>query len=114
MRQILTMFFFAALLHGCDVADRGDLPDLSSPAGEGDACVGNADCASPTLLCAYPIADGCAAKGHCARVATPTCASVIELCGCDGKKVLSGPCYFQAGFASGPTTGAKLCGDGGT
>ena len=113
MRLVLIVLL-AVLPIGCNdnVEDHGP-GDLSAPIGEGDPCNSNADCSSPLLLCAFPIADGCAAKGHCARVATPTCASIVELCGCDGKTVASGPCYFQPGFAGGPTTGAKLCGDGG-
>jgi hypothetical protein len=38
---------------------------------------------------------------------------IVELCGCDGTIVQSGACQFPDGTASGATTGASLCSDGG-
>ena len=116
----IAMLLVAAVAHSGCGADCGvghyDLQDLSAPAGEGADCVTDVDCRSPQLLCAYAIADGCAAKGHCARIPTPTCASFAPLCGCDGNTVKSGSCFYQPGFAGGPTTGVAIaeCGDGGT
>lgn len=110
MKIIASLFLALALVSGCD--DGGnDSPDLRTV--EGLACESNNDCGSQFYLCAYKIADGCAAKGHCAHVAEPTCASITELCGCDGKMVPSGACFYADGYAGGPTTGAKVCGDGG-
>jgi hypothetical protein len=106
----IAAFFLLALICGCDDSNTGS-PDLRSV--EGEACVHDADCGSQSYVCAYKIADGCAAKGHCAHVATPTCASITFLCGCDGTKVPSGACYYAAGYAGGPTSGASVCTDGG-
>jgi hypothetical protein len=112
----MAMMLAATVAAGCGDDHEGPNvgPDMTVIT-DGDPCVTNADCKSNQYVCAYKIGD-CAAKGHCAHVAVPTCASVIELCGCDGKPVISGPCNFQSGFASGPTTGtpASMCGsDGG-
>jgi hypothetical protein len=116
----LTMLLFTMLLTalaGCGGAsdDCGwdhSAPDMTTPTLEGDPCVKDADCKSPSLLCAYKIGS-CSAKGQCAKVPTPTCASIVELCGCDGTPVKSGACFYATGYASGPTTGASMCSDGG-
>jgi len=102
--------FLALLLIGCGdtVPESNDLSVV-----EGASCADNSDCGSAQYLCAFKIADGCSAKGHCAHVATPTCASIVELCGCNGQKVPSGPCYYADGYAGGPTTGATSCADAG-
>jgi hypothetical protein len=98
------------LLAGCGDAVSGS-SDMSAP--DGAPCTDNSQCGSAQYVCAFKIADGCAAKGHCARVATPTCASIVELCGCSGQPVPSGACFYADGYAGGPTTGAKSCTDGG-
>jgi hypothetical protein len=72
------------------------------------ACKDTSECPGPSFVCAYKIADGCSAMGHCAPVRTPTCASITELCGCDGKLVEGGPCFFEDGYAGGPTNGQPL------
>jgi hypothetical protein len=90
--------------------------DAGTPTTEGDPCVKDSDCKSTSstlLLCAYKISDGCGAKGHCAVLPSPTCASFTPLCGCDGSEVRSGSCMYAAGYASGPTTGKQFCSDGG-
>jgi hypothetical protein len=81
----------------------------------GQPCVDTSECPGPAFVCAYKIAEGCAATGHCAPVATPTCASIVELCGCNGKLVPSGPCFYADGYAGGATksTDVGACGDGG-
>lgn len=112
---MLAMAMLAATAAGCGQGDCGWTSygnDFGVPPLEGAACVRDADCKSPSLLCAYKIGD-CAAKGHCAKVATPTCASFVPLCGCDGRTVKSGACFYQPGYASGPTKGAPVCSDGG-
>ena len=116
MRFLKPILFCALLMTGCkDEVDVKPYDMALDARGGGGPCVDNSDCPSPEYICAYKIADGCAAKGYCAHVAVPTCASVVELCGCDGKEVISGPCNFADGYASGPTTGAPIsaCGDGG-
>jgi hypothetical protein len=103
-------FLFVALVSGCD--DGGnDSPDLRTV--DGLDCSSDAECGSQFYVCAYKISDGCAAKGKCAHVSVPTCASILELCGCDGKPVRAGACFYADGYAGGPTTGAKVCSDGG-
>jgi hypothetical protein len=114
MRALSIATILAAAIAGCGNDQGGGQLDLGMPTLEGAACVTDGDCKAPTLLCAYKIADGCGAKGHCAKVATPTCASFIPLCGCDGQTVKSGACFYQPGYASGPTTGMQMCNDGGT
>jgi hypothetical protein len=96
------------------------------PVDGGQPCVTNNDC--PLLgtidldagiiepvnqVCAYPMADGCAATGTCMPVPMPTCASIVYYCGCNGQPVAGGGCFYQPGYAGGPTTGATDCGDGG-
>jgi hypothetical protein len=116
----------ALLLAACGGTGHGDRdlgfgPDVDQKAAADDlplvetACVTNDDCSSASEVCAYPLADGCAAKGHCVPVATPTCASIVELCGCDGTVVPGGSCFYDPGYAGGPTTGGAepACGDGG-
>jgi len=112
MKLATVILILIALQPGCGTAD--DATD--GGAAEGGPCVHDTDCPAPDFTCAYAIADGCAAKGHCARFATPTCASIVLLCGCDGSKVPSGACFYQPGYAGGPTTGAGAltCGDGGS
>jgi hypothetical protein len=114
----MMMLLATAMVSGCDdqPSSRPDfgMPDLSMPTLEGDPCVTDVDCKSPTLLCAYKIANGCGAKGQCAKIPMPTCASFTPLCGCDGSVVKSGSCLYQPGYASGPTTGASFCSDGGS
>jgi hypothetical protein len=90
---------------------------------DGASCVRDSDCAQTATaapngafgarVCAYKIADGCAATGRCATIPSPTCASFTELCGCDGSPVRAGSCFYADGYAGGPTTGATLCADGG-
>jgi hypothetical protein len=88
-------------------------PDLRSE-DAGAPCVDTSNCAA-SEVCAYPLADGCSAKGHCIPVAQPTCASFTELCGCDGTIVRGGGCFYPPGFAGGPTKGDPItaCMDGG-
>jgi hypothetical protein len=81
-------------------------------AGDGQPCVTQYDCPGPQYVCAYPIADGCKAKGHCVTMPAETCQLVTMLCGC-GMEVAAG-CFYPDGYAGGPTTGARFCGDGGT
>lgn len=110
------LFFFAAAApFGCgdDVGSSHDAgADLSVPVG-GQPCVRNDDCPSAAFVCAFKIADGCAATGHCAPIPMPTCASFTELCGCDGSPVRAGGCFYADGYAGGPTTGASFCADDG-
>jgi len=108
----------ATAMIGCgDDHNGGDAPpDMTTPTVQGDPCVKDSDCKSTSstlLLCAYKISDGCGAKGHCAVLPSPTCASFTPLCGCDGSEVRSGSCMYAAGYASGPTTGKQFCSDGG-
>ena len=104
---------------GCgSAADDGALVDAGRDLPlvvAGEPCVTDSDCPSASLVCAYPLADGCAAKGHCAAVPTPTCASFTVLCGCDGSQVRGGGCFYADGYAGGPTTGghAPNCSDDG-
>ncbi len=100
--------------------------DMLTP-GVGQACVTDQDCPQPTggsstageyLICDYPIADGCSAKGQCRLVQMPTCATVTLTCGCNGQPVPNSSCYYGPGFAGGPvmpgTTWPQDCpGDGG-
>jgi len=114
-RWSFVLFVLAAPL-GCgdgnhDLRDGGGM-DLPAQA-DGQPCVTDADCMSASLLCTYKIADGCAAKGHCARIHTPTCAHVNYLCGCNGRPVPSSDCFYETGYAGGPTTGALVCPDDG-
>ena len=113
MKLAMLMLILITVLPGCGDATDGGGADLSAGGGP---CVHDTDCPAPDFTCAYAIADGCSAKGHCARFATPTCASIVELCGCDGSKVPSGACFYQPGYAGGPTTGAGalMCSDGGS
>jgi len=115
-RILLTL----ALVFGAAACDDGGGPtqsiDMRYSFEDGGApCKTNTDCPSNLFVCAYKIADGCSAVGHCAPVSTPTCASITELCGCDGNPVPSGACFYAAGYAGGPTTGEPLgaCADAG-
>jgi hypothetical protein len=118
--RTLNRFFFVLLLlaapFGCGDHECGTTAfysgDMSVPVGGGD-CVTDRDCPSPSFVCAYKIGDGCAAKGHCAPLPMPTCASFTPLCGCDGTQVRAGSCFYESGYASGPTTGATFCPDDG-
>lgn len=90
--------------------------DLSG-ASNGKSCATDNDCPSPYYRCAYPVADGCSAVGTCQAYSLPACGAMTELCGCNGKLVVSG-CTYPEGAASGPTLGkpysASSCGaDGG-
>ncbi len=141
-RTMLWAWLVAAGCGGASEAPAGK-PDLSAPAqdaavpgqsfpggeapGDGMPCVTDQDCPPNDIytgtnrpynmrLCEYPIADGCAAVGHCFTVHAPFCGSIAELCGCDGTIVRSGCFYLPGGYASGPTTGASAltCRDGGS
>ena|GEM_PF-3444153 len=98
--------------------------DAAAP---GELCVHDSDCPPGTRftapnsafnmrVCAYKLADGCAAVGHCADLPAKVCASYVPLCGCDGQEVRSGDCMYADGYVGGPTTGAaaSMCRDGGT
>ncbi|HZS40105.1 MAG TPA: hypothetical protein VFF06_24915 [Polyangia bacterium] len=104
--------------NGNNAQDDGGADLRSNVEDAGGPCVVDTDCPSTStefFVCAYKIADGCSAHGRCAPIHVPTCASFIELCGCDGSKVRSGSCMYQDGYAGGPTTGSPgpTCGDGG-
>ena len=80
--RLATFVLMLWMLPGCGSATSGGADagaDLSVPA-DGRSCVRDLDCGSAAFLSAYKIADGCAAVGHCARVATPTCALVHYAC----------------------------------
>jgi hypothetical protein len=102
---------------GPPAADGGQpcVTDTDCPEG-GRVDLGNGGLTTTAWLCAYKISDGCSAKGICMQIPSPTCASFIELCGCDGKSVRGGACFYADGYAGGPTTGASYlsCVDGGT
>ncbi len=115
MMVMLVLLLLAPLGCGDDGSDgaRDAGRDLEVLVG-GEPCVVDDDCPGPSFVCAYKIADGCAAKGHCAPVPEPTCASFTILCGCDGSQVRGGGCFYADGYAGGPTTGATFCShDGG-
>jgi hypothetical protein len=76
--------------------------DMRSLANQGKACVTDDDCDSPDYKCSYPIADGCSAKGQCRAVPEPSCTVIALSCGCDGKAVPSGICFYDSGYAGGP------------
>jgi hypothetical protein len=120
LRTLLGSILFVAACGGGDDGT-SDLtvkvpPDLRIAGDGGAECVHDGDCGDPGYVCAYSIAAGCAAVGHCALLPTPTCQAIVEMCGCAGATVPGGGCFYQAGFAGGPTTGALVpaCGDGGT
>ena len=85
------------------VTDLQAAADLRSLANQGKACVTDDDCDSPDYKCSYPTADGCSAKGQCRAVPEPSCTSIALACGCDGKAVPTGICFYDSGFAGGPT-----------
>lgn len=110
------MLFLIAAPLGCgddnhDIRDAGGM-DLPAVVG-GEPCLTDNDCPSASFVCAYKVADGCAAKGHCAPLPMPTCASFTELCGCNGSPVRAGGCFYADGYAGGATTGATFCPDDG-
>jgi hypothetical protein len=74
---------------------------------QGTSCVIATDCPSNLDHCAYAIADGCGAKGHCmATPGPPYCGALIESCGCDGTIVNgNGDCFLPAGYTTGPSLG---------
>ena len=126
MTRYMAMMMLA-LLAGCGASDVAT-GDMSVPTQGGGPCVTDSDCPAGSRVdlgnggfgvvawvCSYKIADGCAAKGQCTQLPSPTCASFEELCGCDGQVVRSGPCFYASGYAGGPTTGAAApaCSDGG-
>ena len=76
-------------------------PDLRVDPSVGRACVNDNDCNSPFTLCAFPIADGCSAVGHC-RLSTSPCTAITWSCGCNGQMVISGACEYDDGYAAGP------------
>ena len=115
IRLFFSSCVVALLAVGCGGGSKGgdSGTDLSAPVVTSQSCRDSSDCASGQS-CAYKIADGCAATGHCATVPEPSCDSIVELCGCDGKVAASGPCIFPDGYAGSPTTGAPYsdhCGD---
>ena len=103
---------------GSDMQAVGDMePPICGPGhdmlmpGIGQACTTDQDCPQPTggsstagqyLLCNYAVADGCSAKGQCRAVPEPSCTSIALACGCDGKAVPTGICFYDSGFAGGP------------
>jgi hypothetical protein len=77
--------------------------DLRSLANQGQACVSDDDCGSADYRCSYAIADGCSAKGECRAVPEPSCTLITLACGCDGKGVPNSACFYDSGYAGGPT-----------
>jgi hypothetical protein len=116
--KLLITIISGIIVAGCGGNDATSGQDMTTNLDMtiGQPCIDTSQCPGPNFVCAFQIADGCAAKGHCMPVATPTCASILLLCGCDGRTVPSGPCYFAPGYAGGATTGASApaCLDGGT
>jgi hypothetical protein len=120
---------YALLLGACGSSStHGDLSsndDLSSDASASmpDAgpkpCKTASDCTFAGYLCAYVIAQGCAAtEGICIPESGGTsCGELRVFCGCSGKHVDgNGDCRYPVGYASGPTFSLEAtCGplDGG-
>jgi hypothetical protein len=59
--------------------------------------------------CAYPIADGCHAKGVCVPLPfpVPPCPAGPAYCGCNGSLVY-GQCDLPAGYAPAPVVSASM------
>jgi hypothetical protein len=79
----------------------------------GNPCNGPSDC-DPAALCAFPIADGCNAKGVCVADSPPCTAPPAIACACDGTPIgLS--CIYGPGRAAAPLKSMSPCGspDGG-
>jgi hypothetical protein len=112
LKAVMVLSLFVAGCGGPLLSDQPGASTAGASANDGQSCVTKADCGGPQYVCAYPVADGCQAKGHCATVVAP-CDAIREVCGCDGKPVETGDCFYAVGYASGPTTGARVCGDGG-
>jgi hypothetical protein len=80
---------------------------------------GSGTCASGCTggqVCAYPIADGCSAKGQCVSPPAPLgCNAICELhgCGCDGAGTVTwaGCCSpaLPEGYAPAPVTSSQTC-----
>ena len=91
------------LASGCGSAVSNGLVDASSGADSSDASYApcNDGRCGPNLVCEYPIADGCYAKGLC--VPERGCGGAAKqptYCGCDGGGVL-GTCDLP-GYVTGP------------
>ncbi len=77
------------------------------PTPTGGACVTGDDC-DPTALCAFPIADGCDAKGVCVAP-DRTCTTPSHVaCGCDGLPV-GLACIFGSGKAPAAVRSMSAC-----
>jgi hypothetical protein len=122
MLTMLMLITMSACGGNSGIGGNSDAGDDASVRGEGQDCVSDGDCPSAVgtyFVCAYAIADGCSAKGHCALLAVPTCAHEINRCGCDGMPVRASDCYYATGYAGGPVApgpvgnGSGICGDGG-
>jgi len=98
-----------------DPDDPGN-PGISSgaPDASGDAygrfCVAARDCPA-TMVCAYPVADGCGASGRCLPYdASPAGCNAPLACGCDGTEV---PMCAPDGYAPNKAVASTSPCDGG-
>jgi hypothetical protein len=76
----------------------------------GGDCSSQSDC-DPTALCAYPIADGCGAKGKCVEPDRTCMAPTKPACSCTGETIEIS-CTFGAGNAVARVASMGAC-DGG-
>jgi len=115
---------YALLLGACGSSsthgDQGGSEDLSGDAsasmtdGGPKPCKTASDCTFSGYVCAYVIAQGCAAtEGVCLPESGGTsCGALRVFCGCSGKHVDgNGDCRYPIGYASGPTFSLEaVCG----
>jgi len=81
--------------------------DASTGAGVGGSCSGAGDCAA-SLLCAFPIADGCHAKGTCVQPDVTCMNDGPAVCACDGS-IVGLACIYGAGNAPAPVVSKNPC-----
>jgi hypothetical protein len=74
----------------------------------GASCIHSSDCSIGTA-CAYPMADGCAAKGHCVDDTGPLCNSFSPGCACDGTTINIVCNGLPDGFATKPLASKGQC-----
>jgi hypothetical protein len=107
---------FTLLLSACgSPSTYGDLSGNEDLAGDASAstsdggpktCKSSTDCTFSGYVCAYAIAQGCAAtEGICMpETGGSSCGELRVFCGCSGKHVDgNGDCRYPVGYASGPT-----------
>jgi hypothetical protein len=106
MRAFVPPFLLASVLLAACVStsptvDTGATYDAAAP---GSPCGVTSDCV-PGALCAYPIADGCAAHGVCVTEDLSCTNDGPVVCGCDGTPV-GLACIYGPGNAPVPVPSA--------